>query len=422
MLVVASGSGLAQLVSFLSLPFISRLYAPSDFGRFAIFSAVCWMIAVLATVQLEHVIIIPKLNAHANGLVQLIIIIGFAISFGSAGICYLSVEWFGIDFGIKDHSELTCLFVFLTVIGITFTQAFRSWYVRCGNFAMVARGAVITAISTASFAISFGVSSFFMFKDNGLIISQSCGLLVTSIYWYCNSKTHGFKGVFPIKVIRLRCMANMYGRTALILLGSNLFKTSCGRLPHMTISSVVGNVATGFYVMAEKILSVPALLIGQSIGSVYRNYSKTASRNREYDNLAKYYWYTVIISVVISIPIFLILYLSSPVLFVFLFGDAWSEVGDYASIIIFGELFVFILSTVEDATILVKRNLYRFLWHALQLLSFILIFFVFKWLELGEIKNLLWSFVSVRITFALIDFLYFWIYLRKNTVKFSVSV
>ena len=46
---IASGQFIAQLMLLVAIPFITRYYNPEEFGLFAIFSAIAWILVSFST-------------------------------------------------------------------------------------------------------------------------------------------------------------------------------------------------------------------------------------------------------------------------------------------------------------------------------------------------------------------------------------
>ena len=64
-MVVMTGTAVAQVIGFALSPVVSRLYTPSDFGVFGSFGAVAGVIAAAATLEYTQAIMLPKSRADA---------------------------------------------------------------------------------------------------------------------------------------------------------------------------------------------------------------------------------------------------------------------------------------------------------------------------------------------------------------------
>lgn len=79
--VLASGSIVAQVISVLISPVLSRIYSPEDYGLLAVFLSVLNMFAVVLCFRYELAIVLPKDESDAINLVKLCLMIssGFAL-------------------------------------------------------------------------------------------------------------------------------------------------------------------------------------------------------------------------------------------------------------------------------------------------------------------------------------------------------
>jgi hypothetical protein len=69
-LVVMSGTALAQVLSFALSPIISRLYSPADFGVFGSFTAILGLVGAGITLEYSQALMLPKKKDEAFMPVQ----------------------------------------------------------------------------------------------------------------------------------------------------------------------------------------------------------------------------------------------------------------------------------------------------------------------------------------------------------------
>ena len=72
---IVSGQFVAQLILLMSLPFITHYYDPEEFGVFAIFSAITWILVAFSTGKAESLIITMKSKDKALELTVGILVI-----------------------------------------------------------------------------------------------------------------------------------------------------------------------------------------------------------------------------------------------------------------------------------------------------------------------------------------------------------
>lgn len=407
-LVLVGGGGIAQLVSFASLPLLSRLYDPAQFGFFAIVSSICWLGAVFATFQLEHAIVLPKLEKTAHSLVASILVAGFFVSaFIGILFCVASFNVPALRYAEVSPYLLASLSV-ATIFGIVCTQALRALLVRTGQFRLVAQGAVITAIMTAATAILAACVVGDVLDDVGLIIAQGVGLLTTAVFWISAPGRSRPLGLSRFRFYRLLATLRRYRKFAFLLTASNAVKTTYGRLPTIIVSLVGGPVAAGLYGLVERVISAPSVLLAQAVASAFRHQAGQYAKVRDTRQIMRAYWKVVLISGLFVVPVFSVAAWLAPILFRLVFGEEWEKAGSYAAILLVGEAFVFVLAMVEDTSILMGKNKYRLLWHVGQLLSVGSVLMLAHWGKMPDIEGALWSLVSIRIAFSLLDLVFFY--------------
>ena len=96
-LILSSGTALAQLIPLIIAPFLSRIYSPEEFGRLALYLAITQILGSLATGRYELAILLPKEERKGVQLTLLSIFISVAVSL----IALIGVLFF--------HSEIAVL-------------------------------------------------------------------------------------------------------------------------------------------------------------------------------------------------------------------------------------------------------------------------------------------------------------------------
>ncbi|MBE0641239.1 MAG: oligosaccharide flippase family protein, partial [Bacteroidales bacterium] len=102
-LTLVSGTALAQAILFAFTPLLTRLFDPSDFGVFALYTAIVSTLGVVAAWKYELAIMLPAREEDARGLVWLstyATLITAAVVFVLALILKEPLaRWFGPELG-----------------------------------------------------------------------------------------------------------------------------------------------------------------------------------------------------------------------------------------------------------------------------------------------------------------------------------
>jgi len=70
-----SGTLFAQIISLISIPILTRIYTPDEFGLYSIFFAVTSVIGMVSSLSYEQAIVLPKSQRSADAILLLSIII-----------------------------------------------------------------------------------------------------------------------------------------------------------------------------------------------------------------------------------------------------------------------------------------------------------------------------------------------------------
>src|SRR5690554_7302010 len=150
-LVLSSGTVLAQAISYLLTPFITRLYSPEDFGIFGIMMRIVAFLAVVGAARYEYAIPLPKKNAHAFHLYRLSLrILVWTVALTLVG---------GLVFWVfKDNSNRMLFYIVLiaAITGFTvFINIGRHWAIRMKWFKNIDRKS--TRLNSSHVRISYAV-------------------------------------------------------------------------------------------------------------------------------------------------------------------------------------------------------------------------------------------------------------------------
>lgn len=313
-----SGTLVAQLIGFASLPFLTRLYTVADFGEYALYFAVAGFGAVIATGRYEMAIMLPKRDRDAINLVALSVLI--AVSLSSFVLVLISiVGLFCNRHGICEPFPIWVYLIPATILLSGIYQAINYWLSRNKQFYILSQARVAQAIVTAVVGLTLGYVG--MSGGMGLIYGGVAGQFVCTLMLVWAVK---WKLGFDVKFIsskRMQLNALRYKDfPAINSLHVALDTVQTSVLPLM-IGAIFGKIALGYYSFALRIIGVPVGLLSSTMSQVFfqrasENYSRKGKLypllNKLQTNLAA-----------LVIPVFFLLMLIAPLLFGELFGKDW---------------------------------------------------------------------------------------------------
>jgi O-antigen/teichoic acid export membrane protein len=272
---------------------------------------------------------------------------------------------------------------------------------RRAAFADVARNAVTRAAVGMALACAMGLwPPFPEAHEAGLILSQIAGegvgnLLLAWRIWQRDRALLAWPGPR-----RLLAMAKRWRGLALPLALGDGIAMAYARLPVLAIGWLFGPAAVGLYAWAERFTVLPAQLIANAIGDVYRQRA-TAEFHRvgRFDALMRK---TLAMTTALALPPYLLGMLIAPALFGWVFGPAWQAAGDLAQILLVGGLVAFAVTPVDKAAIICQRTGFILLWHGVRLALKLAAVGLVAAFSL-PLTTLLWLIVLIRIGLYSVD-------------------
>jgi O-antigen/teichoic acid export membrane protein len=221
--VLAGGTVTAQLMGILAAPLLTRLYTPDDFGVFAVYTAICGMIGVVATLRYELAIPLQKDDRDAAGLVILCLIVALCITLVTAvGLIFFSGS-------ITHLLKVPGLNGFLWVlpIGVFLTGAyatFNYWAIRNKEFPIIAQAKILRSSGALGTQI-IGHQAHFAALVGGFIAGQ---VMETSRLGRLVFKGANFKN---LSWLDIRKLSARYRRFPMFSTWSGLANTASMQLP-----------------------------------------------------------------------------------------------------------------------------------------------------------------------------------------------
>lgn len=392
---LASGTAIAQALPIAVAPVLTRLYSPSDFGLLALYMSIVSILGIAATWRYELAIILPEQDKDADELV----IISFWASIITSVLSFIVIVCF--------HSTIASLlgnrdiepWLYLTPVSILFLGVYNTlnyWLNRherylAMSYSRITLSGIGSGSSIALGCLHIGTAGLILGKLLGQISSV---LFITKIFLQ-----RGHYNFFA-NLQKKFSLIKEYRRHPAHLLPSHIVGTIATQLPVLLISGFFGASITGFYSLAQRMISLPSSLIANAIGDVYRQQASVAyNKNGEFRDL---FVSTLTRSFVLAIVPFSILFIIAPDIFSFVFGENWRVAGEYARILIVGAFFQFVYAPVDKGALIVGATRYIFYWHLGRLLGFgIMAAFIF-WHHL-TVKQVLWFIISINSSLYLID-------------------
>jgi O-antigen/teichoic acid export membrane protein len=328
-----SGTLIAQIVMFMFIPILTRLYTPSEFGLYSIFFALSSMIGMVSSANYEQAIVLPKFNRDAQALVFLSILITLFVVVVLSIVLIIFYDFF-IEY-FKNCTYLVWLLPFSTLI-IGLIHIFDAYSTRMEFYKEIAKVKVVVSLST----VTTQSISRYIFNLNGLVIgkviSDFLGVIIL-IRFHIRKQTLRLK---YISKRDLKLNMKRYDNFPKYQSLSTLINSFSQNIPLLMFTSLFSPAIAGFYSLTHRAMQTPLTLVSSSTKSVF--YQKASKMYVEGKDIYPLYFKTTMgLLKLFIIPLTIIL-LFGEELFVFVFGQEWSQSGVIAQIVIFWFMFGFI--------------------------------------------------------------------------------
>lgn len=323
-LIVMSGTALAQLITFVLMPIITRLYGPDAIGVLGTFTAIVAILGPVASLTYPIAIVLPKNNYQARSVVKLAIFITCVVFALLVIVLIVAQDKITSIFRL----ELISNFIFLLPLFVLLTgisQVMRQWLIRTKQFKITAKTSIYQALFTNLTKIGGGL---IYPLSATLIVIQTIGLAFQSTLMYFLSdrsvwkrnERHSFQDIKS---------AAINHRDFPIFRAPQVFINAVSQgLPIILLASFFGPAVAGFYSLGKQSLDTPVKLIGSAVQDVfYPKVNEDALKRRKItSSILKAVMGLALIG---TIP-FGIIIIFGPPIFSLVFGVDWYTAGEYA--------------------------------------------------------------------------------------------
>lgn len=380
---LASGTMVAQVITFATLPIIARLYSQEAFGLLAIFSAVVAFISSFATLKYDAALVLPKDDKHAYALLKLSNIVTILITTVCVFFMFLPIPYF------ESYKSLQILIGIGVLLSVNYNNS-ALWNIRYKNFNYTA----ISAIIQAAAVFLFQLLLYKYFELKGLILGNLIGIAVSGIYLIYTRKSDWiiYKRVTKKDMLD---QGKRYIDFPKYFTASNAILSFSASLPIFLFIKYISLAQIGMYGIALRIINHPVSLIANSVRSVIL--SDFALRKNGNKPILKSY-------IKILIGLFFVSLVGVAALIVFgnfiitiILGEEWIEAALYAKMLAPLLVGMMIAAPATAAVRVFEMQRYNFIYSVISLIvKLITLLILFSLSDMAfRYIILIYSFVSL---------------------------
>lgn len=345
-MILLTGTVLAQIINFLMIPIISRIYTPEENAELGIFIRIITFGSAIATAKYELALPILKLDEHSWRLYKFTIRLIIRVTLISA---LLSVFWWFFQRNLGD-----LVFYILIPIGIAvlaFINMGTNWAIRTKQFRDISYHRIINSVIGSVAKIGLGLLNTGYI---GLIIGTVVGLFTSAIFFIKSflSSNKTFKiSKYSNRNFALARQNSIYPT---ISLPHTLMDLGRDLLVGVLIWELFGQKEFGLYSQTYLLLRLPITVIGVSLSQVF--FQRTSElMNQGKSTLPVFRKSIILLGLAAVIPFFVLFFFGEEIFSWFL-GSMWSESGIYAEIMASWLVLMLIVSPISALPLVLGKQ------------------------------------------------------------------
>ena len=350
-LTLLSGSSIGQIIPLVAAPVLTRIYSPENYGELGLVMAIVSIFSVIATLRYEEAIMLPVEDCDAKNLLIASFILCFLTSSTFLIISSLVPGWISDVFDFPKFQEWVMIIALMIFLSGLF-NSLLVWTNRNKRYGRLAIRSIEQSTIGVGSKIILGHS---ILMSSGLVLGTLVSSLFSTISLLLKTIQDDKKKISScIKLTKIKKLLQKYQDFPKYNLLHSFIDVINASSVLLIISNSYGLRAVGLYSFAMGILKKPTRLIAQSLSQVY--YQKLAEMNANsvsiYRDVSKVFRLSFSVGLIIFVP----LYLVSPDLFTYVFGEEWRSAGKVCRVVIPFLFLQFLITPLASVPIIMKEQ------------------------------------------------------------------
>lgn len=406
--IVATGTAGAQAITMAFTPLLTRIYSPEAFGVLGTFMAILALLTPISALAYPIAIVLPESQADARRIAQLSLSIAFLTAVVFAIIFSLYDVLIFNSFGLGEISSFSFL-IPLAMFCMAAYQVLFNWLIRTRQFNLLAYGSIVHSLTLnmakAGFGYCYPVALLLVF------FGASGYAWHAFILWLGLRRKNAVELKLSMKGFKIKEVAKRYKDFPKFRAPQIFVNALSNNIPVVVISYYFSSREVGFFVLAWTVMSAPAVLIGQSVGSVF--YSKIVSSINAGMSTSHMLGKAFAVLGAISFLPYASIVMFGEYVFEVVFGAEWAGAGVFASYLSVAILLGLIHRPCEAYIQATGKNRF-YMWYELFFLVAMLLTFRFSFIFTKDIVFFVAVFSLVKSLYYLCLIVYS-IFLSKQT-------
>ena len=343
-----TGTSAAQVLPIVTAPVIARNYDMAEFGVFGFFLASLAIVTTIANLKYDTAILAVRSKREVRAILGL----GLTINLLIGALISLAIT-LAVMFSILPWLNPSPAIIVILPISFILAgglQALCTTALRGEYFAAVARSRFIAAATSAALSL---IAALMHPTSEALMLSSVSGQLAGIASLLATKKLRENVSL-DLRLARMWLVARKYWRFAVFTSPADMLNALAFNLPALLLGVLYGTAATGAFVLAQRVVGTPLMLIGSAFSDLYRQ--KIGQRSTSNTP----YWD---VTIRVLVPLVMIGFLT--LMAVLIFGDAairiflgvqWNLVAEILQIMIIVYVVRFIASPLTYTYYLAEKH------------------------------------------------------------------
>lgn len=407
-----SGTVIAQMLTVLASPVLSRLFTPEDFALLASFTSVTSLCVVFCSGKYEMAILLPEKESDARNILRLSLLVCAAICCILPAII-IGIGRFNEAFNALVSNGLVIVAV-MFVLCSNMCESFRYYFLRRKQFKAISSRTVVVSLTTVGLNLLCG---YFFYSHKVFVTSTTVAQMVALIlFLFLFFRLFG-KEKQPWTFAALRQPLVRYWKFPAFTMSGQLLNSLTLNMPILVLANYFSDTMIGLYAFVYKIASLPMTVIGSNVTQVFMQRISQSSPAEQ----KKIFLKTSAALFLLILPPALIGVIFAPQLFSFIFGEKWIPAATLARLMAPMLVIRFATSPVTAVYSIKEKNILSFVYQIVRLLLMIIGFVTALSLDCSFEMTIFINSLAL-IAFYLLDYITaFFLCAAPNVVKENIS-
>ncbi len=407
LMMLSTGTIIAQLLAVLVSPILTRLLSEYELALFAFALSIVNTFQASINGAYNNGIVVEDNEHKVHALIKLSFVVGIVLSVLVGIGSYLYIVFFSKD---NYPALLIAVFVLLTLLSTGLIQTLTAWNNRRKDYKTIAAVGIYRSVFQN---LGNVLSAFLKLGAPGLLLSYVAGN-AAGIRRQAKEIKPEIPAVLAVPQAEVKAVAKENYRYPLFTAPSYFVNSLSFSSITFFIEALFEFRLLAYYSMSMRILGLPLALISANVGKIFmadasNEFNKTGTFRKTFNRMSLFL-------TAVALPMGIVMFFFAPPLSRFVFGPGWEVAGEYIKILTPMFLIRFIATAVSPGYMICGKQRTDAFLQVLLLVASVSAFLLAR-TQHYPIESFLWAISIFKSLVYLVYFMLLWWYSRKTQVK-----